>query len=215
MPELSHSKHVGVSFALDSTDLVATVPAEQVSGDAGWVNVSGSFSLDLSTGRVFHHNMTGSVTSMTFTNVPTTTQYGAVWLWVLKVPNNGYTLSGTPTVTWVDGHSFDSLDMTAGTVNMVVFWRVDTITYAALVTNGEIPLDAYKVSFQENASVTILTEAEDVDVANASKYGDGTITYAKNGSPITARTTFAADDRLTVTCASATGETTVRVPRYV
>lgn len=222
MPELSHAKHLGVAFAEDGTDLVVSVPVEEVSGGAGFVNVSGTVSLDLSTGRAFHHTMTGSITTLSFTNAPTATALSAMWTWVLRVDASGpYTLPGSgnrPVVTFVDGHSWNDADLTANAENVFVFWQVGTTTYGALITNGNLLLDPYKVCFLENAEVVIMTEAEDIDVANYSQNGDGNITYGKNQSPdsgaITTPTTFAVGDRLHVKCASATGTTAVRIPRY-
>ena len=74
-------------------------------------------------------------------------------------------------------------------------------------------LDPYKVIFLADATIPIVTEAEDIDIPGATKNGDGVITYAINGTPITTRTTFAVGDRLEVTCAGMTTTTTVRIPR--
>jgi len=215
MPELMHSKHVGLTHAEDSDDLVFTVPIEQVSGGDGFEEVNGSVTLDLATGRAFYHTMTGNITDVTVTNVPTVSGFNTVWTWVLKVNNIGsYSLSSPPSVTWVDGSSWADVNLLANAVNVIQFIRVNDVTYASLAWNGELARDPYKVCFLENGTVSILTEAESVDVANATKNGDGTITYTKNGSAITVRTSFAVGDRLGVVCGSATGTTTVRVPRY-
>ena len=215
MPELDHAKHVGLAHALDVDDLVLTVPTEQVAGGAGFVNASGAVALDLDDGRAFHHTMTGNITGLTFSNVPTAAEFEAGWRWVLRIDaTGGYTLAGTPTVTFVDGRSFADADLAANAENIFTFWRVGSITYAALITNGSIEFDPYKLHFIENATVTVLTENESIDVANATKNGDGTITFQRNGSAITVRTDFSVGDRLSVTCATATTATSVRVPRY-
>ena len=215
MPELSHAKHVGITLAEDGTDLVATVPIEQVAGGAGFVNASGAVDLDLDDGQAFHHTMTGNITGLTFSNVPTAAVTDASWTWVLRInATGGYTLGGTPTVTFVDGRSFADADLTANAENIVTFWRVGTITYASLLTTGELAYDPYKVCFLEDGTITILTEAESIDVANATDYGTGTIAYQKNGATITTRTTFAAGDRLGIVCSSISGSISVRVPRY-
>jgi len=219
MPELMHAKHVGLTHAEDEADLVLTVPVEQVSGGAGFVNASGEVSLDLATGRAFHHTMTGNITGVTLTNAPDADAYLASWVWVLKIDGTGgYSFASPFNVTWVDGGSWSDLDLTADAVNVMAFWRAGATVYGALVWNGETPLDPYKVCFLEDAAVVILTEAEDIDVANATKNGDGTITYARDSGSgfgsITTRTTFGAGDRLRVTCDSLTGTTTVRIPRF-
>lgn len=217
MPELSHSKHVGIAFAEDSTDLVATVPVEQVAGGAGFVNASGSVTLDLSTGRAFHSTMTGNITSLAFSNVPSAAAYMTSWAWVLTVGAAGpYTLAGTPTVTFVDNRSFAHANLEANAVNIFTFWRVGATTYGALVTNGVIEFDPYKVHFIENATVVVLTEYESIDAtaANVTTNGDGDITLQRNGSPITALTNFDEGDRLSVICADATSATSVRIRRY-
>ena len=79
-------------------------------------------------------------------------------------------------------------------------------------------IDPYKLVFSANGSIAFLTEAEDIDIPNASTRGDGTITYSKivgEGAPtvITLRTTFAEGDTLSVACSGLTTQTTVRIPR--
>ena len=193
-----------------------TALIETVAGGSGFVNTSGVVTLDLNEGRAFHHKMVGNITSLSFTNVPAAATNSAAWTWVLWIDSTGgYSLAGTPTVTWLDGGSFDDLDLAADATNIVQFIRVGTITYATLVYAGDIPLEPYKLCFLENATLVVLTEDEDVDVASATKHGDGVISYARNGSAITVRTTFSEGDRLSVTCGSATETTSVRIPRYV
>lgn len=216
MAELLHSKHRGVTLTLDVDDLVLTAPAEVVSGGAGFTNASGVVALDLSTGRVFQSTLTGSITSLSFTNIPSQTEYSASWSWVLRVDaTGGYTVTGTPTVEWADGSAWDDLNLEANAENILTFWRVGATTYGAFVTTGELALDPYKVCFLADAEVVIMAEDEDIDVANDSQNGDGTITYEKNGTPITARTAFVEGDRLSVICSGMTGTTTVRIPRFI
>jgi len=203
--------------ASDVTDFRSSVGeyVDAVSGGAGFVDVSGAVSLDLDTGRAFHHTMTGNITSLAFASVPTDTEYETSWTLVLKIDaTGGYTLAGTPTVTWLDGSSWSDIDLTANAVNILQFVRIGSTTYATLVYNGDIPLDPYKVCFLADETVTIVTEAEDVDVASDTTDGDGTITYEKNGVGITTRTTFTEGDVLSVICTGLTTTTAVRIPRY-
>jgi len=196
----------------------ATAPAsilEAVAGGAGFASASGAVTMNLAAARAFHHLMTGNITSLAFSNVPDPDASAAVWTWVLRVNGTGgYTFSSPPSVTWVDGRAWTDLDLSANAENIVTFWRVDTVTYARLVTNGSLELDPYKVCFLDNATITIIAEDESVDVANATKDGDGTITYKKGADLITTRTTFAEGNILSVICVSATGTTTVRIPRF-
>ena len=80
-------------------------------------------------------------------------------------------------------------------------------------------IDPYKVAFSADGAIKVPTEAEDLDIPNATRVvGDGTITYAKAtgaGAPttITLRTTFAVGDHLVITCTGLTEHTSVRVPR--
>lgn len=218
--DLDNAKHKGVRLYVDLSDLVVENPIEVVAGGAGFVNESGAVSLDLTSARAFHHMMTGNITSLSFTNVPSSGTYATSWSWVLRIDaTGGYTLENTPTVTFVDGSSWSDVNLTANAENILTFWQVGTTTYGAILTTGELALDPYKVCFLEDAEVVIMTEAEDIDVANDSQGGDGVITYKKGSgatvTDITARTTFASGDRLHVVCTGQTGVTTVRIPRYV
>jgi hypothetical protein len=195
-----------------SIDAFAT---EAIAGGAGFVNASGAVALDLDLGRAFQSTMTGNITSLAFSNVPTVTATQAAWTWVLRIDGTGgYTLAGTPTVTFVDGRSFSDADLAANAENIFTFWRVGAITYGSLLTNGTLAFDPYKVCFLANGTVTLLTETEQIDVATATTFGTGTIAYTKNGGAIVALTTFAAGDRLGITCTGISGSITVRVPRF-
>jgi len=201
----------------------ALVNIERVSGDAGFVNVSGSVTLDLANGRNFQHEMDGNITSLAFANVPMNTEFAASWSWALRIDaTGGYTLSGTPTVTWVDGSTFADLDLSANAVNIVTFWQVGSITYAAFAWNGSLELDPYTMTFQEDGSVLIVvTQAETIDLGSVTHVeadgtaGTGTLSYAKNGSAASGSTAFAAGDVLTVTLASSTTPSAVSIPRSV
>ena len=220
--DLDNVKHKGVRLYADVSDLVVENPIEVVAGGAGFTNQSGAVSLYLTSSRAFHHTMVGNITSLAFSNVPSTTAFSASWTWVVRKDGtaNVYSISGAAAVTFVDGRSFSDADLTTPNAeNIFTFWQVGSITYGALVTTGELAFDPYKVCFLDNATVVVMAEAESIDVANDSQSGDGTITYAKTtgaGSPttITTRTTFAVGDRLSIICTGATGTTTVRIPRY-
>jgi len=194
---------------------------DAISGGAGFSSVSGAVSLDLSTGRAFHQTMTGNITSLSFSNVPTTTAYATVWTWVLAIDaTGGYALSGTPTVTWVDGGDFDDLDLSANAVNIVTFWRIGSVTYAALLYNGSLRLDPYRLSFAEDGDQLIVVDAaETVDLSSVTNVeadgtaGTGTLTFQKNGVSASGSTSLASGDVLKVTLASSTTPTAVLIPR--
>jgi hypothetical protein len=225
--DLDHANHSGISFAAVGSELRATVTGgggslEAVAGGAGFVNVSGVVALDLATGRAFHHTMTGNITGLSFSNVPTASEYSASWTWVLRIDaTGGYSLAGTPTVTFVDGSSWSDLDLTASSENIVTFWRVDTTTYAALVTNGQLALDPYTMTFPDDGTVLIaVARAETIDLANVTHLevdgtaGTGTLSYTKNNVSASGSTSFAVGDVLGVTLASSTTASAVSIPRY-
>jgi len=205
---------------VDEADILGRIDA--VSGGAGFTNVSGAVTLDLSAGRSFHHTMTGNITSLAFSNIPTTTVYSTVWTWVLAVDaTGGYTLASMPTVTWTDGSSFDDLDLSANAVNIVTFWQVGSTIYATLVTNGSLRLDPYAISFPEDGTALIVVDrAETIDLGNVRNVeadgtaGTGTLSFKKNGTTATGSTSFAAGDVLEVTMASSTTASAVAIPRY-
>jgi len=219
MPELMHANHIGLGHEEVGSELRLRVMQEMVAG-AAVEDISGAVTLDLADGYVFLTRMTGAITELGFSNVPTGTTAGASWLLLLSIDSTGdYAFASTASLTWVDGSSWDDLDLSANAVNVIQFVRVNGVTYASLVWNGALSLEPYKMCFIENGSITLVTENEDIDVANDSQAGDGTITYARDSGggfgSITTRTTFDQGDTLRVTCASATGTTTVRIPRYV
>lgn len=203
--------------AWEAAPATSTTDLEKVAGESGFVAVSGAVTLDLSLGRAFHHEIVGDITSASFASVPSATTTAAVWSWVLwnSSGTTTFSLSSPPSVEWIDGSSWSDLDLTPGATNIVTFWQVGTVTRAVLNYTGEIPLDPYKVCFIADGTILIVSEAEDIDVASATKpSGDGAVSYTKNGAAITTRTTFAGGDVLGVVCSGLTATTTVRIPRY-
>lgn len=198
----------------------AAAVLEAVEGGAGFAPVSGPIALDLAPARAFHHEMVGNITGLSFTNVPDANVSAASWTWVLRInTTGGYTFSGWPTVTFVDGRSFEDTDLRANAVNQFTFWTVGAEVYGALVSNGRLELGAREMCFIANDTILVpMLRAEVLDPANAVKTGNGVITYAKNGTPITGNplpeTAFAAGDVLSVTCASLTTTTGIAIPRY-
>ena len=225
MPELSHAKHVGITLAEDGTDLVATVPVEQVAGGAGFVDVSGAVELDLATGRAFHQVMIGNITSLAFVNVPDADEYATSWTWALNINiTGGYALptSGSlPTVVWVDGNGWADIDLDAYAKNLVTFWRVGLTTYAALITNGVFALDPYVIAFPDDGTVLLpIARAETIalgsvtHLAAAGGAGTGTLSYTKDGAAASGNESFAAGEVLGVTLASSTAASGVSIPRF-
>jgi hypothetical protein len=189
---------------------------EAVAGGAGFADVSGAVSLDLNLARTFLHTMTGNITSVSFANIPSDVTTAASWTWGLKInATGGYTLAGLPTVTWLDGSDWSDLNLSANALNIVAFSRYGSTTYAWLISNDVLALDPYKVHFPTNGSHTILTEGETLDLAGATKHGDGVITYQRNGVSASGLTACEVGDRFGITCESATAPTSVRVPRLL
>lgn len=196
---------------------------ETVSGGAGFIGVSGAVTMDLSTGRSFHHTMTGNITSLAFSNVPAAAGNAPAWTWVLAIDSTGgYLLSSTPTVTWVDGASFSDLDLSANAVNVVTFWQLGSTIYAALITNGALSLDPYVMSFAADGSqLVVVSRSETLDLGSVTHLeadgtaGTGTLSYKKNGVTATGSTSFTSGDVLEVTLASSTTPSVVSIPRSV
>lgn len=94
-------------------------------------NLSGAVTIDLSTARVFHGTVTGTVTSVAFTNVPT----GAVFV-VLELTNGGS--SG---ITWGSNKKWpggSAPDLTASGVDMLSFYTRDQgTTWRAALTQED------------------------------------------------------------------------------
>lgn len=211
---------------LQAGDALAEV--EAVAGGAGFVNVSGAVALDLSTGRAFHQKMVGNITGLSFTNIPDQNSRSAAWTWVLWIDaTGGYSLGGTPTVRWVDGRSFDDADLTADAVNVFTFWRIGTITYGALVTNGTLRLDGHRLSFADNGTQLVVTEQDEtVELGSVTNVeadgtaGTGTLTFGKNGPAsggtlVSGSTALVAGDVLTVTMTDSTTASAVNIPRVI
>lgn len=188
---------------------------------ADFVDISGSTSVDLDEGHVFRMRLTGDATLSVTGSDWLDDEVAPSWTLILMVDGSGgHTFTG-PTVQWIDGASWDDLDLSPNAVNVVQFFQglpggsSVADPFAALLWNGAVLLDPYVFSFQQNGTLKIvLTRAEELDVANASTHGDGSVTYAKNGSDITTRTTFAASDILEVTVSGQTDTTAVSIPRY-
>ena len=219
MPELNHSNHVGLGHALVGSELRLRVLAEQIVGTA-WGATTGIVTLDLAGGHAFLREMTGNITELTFDNIPSGSTSVASWILALRIDSvGGYSFDSTETLTWIDGRGWPDLNLAPNAVNLVTFWRVGATTYAALAWNDDLALDPYKACFVDGqeGTIVILTESEEIDAANVTKHGTGTITLWKgsDATPITTRTAFDAGNRLGVALSSAMGETvTVRIPRY-
>jgi hypothetical protein len=220
--DLDNAKHKGVRLYADLSDLVVENPIEVVAGAAGFVNDNGAVDLDLTSARAFHRTMTGNITELTFSNIPSSDAYSASWVLVLRIDaTGGYTLSGTPTVTFVDGASWDDIDLTADAENILTFWRVGTTTYAALVTNGQLALDPYVMTFPDDGTILIaVARAEMIDLGSVTHLeadgtaGTGTLSYTKDGVAASGSTAFTAGEVLGVTLASSTTASAVSIPRF-
>lgn len=174
-------------------------------------NVITTAEMDLALYRNFHFTQTGDI-ALSFANIPT----GKSLSWTLKLTGGGYAITSYPSVEFVDGSSFDDLDLNVGQVNIVVFNHMDGVTFGSIIATPKLVLDPYKLSFQVDGTITILTDYEALDTLNHSTYGDGGITFTRNGSPLaTSWQVFQKGDRLGVTCTGATSETLVSVPRYL
>lgn len=188
---------------------------EAVAGASGFAAVSGTVTLDLDAGRAFHHEMVGNITSVTIANTPDPNAFATAWTWVLRIDTTGgYTLASTPSVTWVDGSQWADVNLAANAINVITFWRIGGTTYAALLTNGDLARDPYKLCYLVAGSQYVITERESIDVPNITKSGSGTLTVYRNESVITTRTDFDLGDVLRVACATPGAFTAVRVPRF-
>lgn len=214
--DLDNAKHKGVRLFVDLADLVVENPMEVVAGGAGFVNDSGLVDLDLTSARVFYRTLTGNVTEFTFSNVPSSDAYGASWRVVLRVDANGpYTFATTTPVTFVDGSSWDDLDLTANAENELVFWRSGTGTKGAFVDTGTLALEPYVFNFKTTDSLSVpITRTEVIDVANATVLGAGTVVYKRDATVITTATTFTAGTHAEFVVEAEAGQR-ISVPRYV
>lgn len=188
-------------------DSLAALFIEKVAGGAGFVNASGAVDLDLSPstgGRAHHRTMTGNVSALTFSNIPTAAVEQASWGLVWQIDaTGGYTTGTWPAVTFVDGRSFDDMNLTANAVNMLIFWQVGATTYGQFIYNGVIDLALPDIMLDFPAAGTIKTVIRTpctLDFANALVDGAGTVTYTQNGGAnLTTATAFASGDVLRVT----------------
>ena len=197
---------------------------EAVAGAVGFMNVSGAVSMNVGIARAFHHTMTGNITSLAFIGVPNPDEFDTSWRWVLRIDGTGgYLLSSVPAVVWVDGSAWGDLDLSANAENIVTFWQVGAITYAALITNGRLVLDPYPMTFQEDGTLLVaVTRDETVDLGNVTHLeadgtpGTGTLTFKKNGGSNLAlqKIDFDAGEVLTVTLTGSSTLSAVSIPRY-
>jgi len=205
------------------TDFRSAVFADvdQVAGGSGFVNASGAVTVNLNNGRSFHYTMTGNITGLTFSNIPSVNTHATSWTVVLRIDaTGGYTLSGTPTVTWVDGSAFSKFDLTANAENVATFWRIGATTYGALVTNGTIDLDPFVMSFSgDGTQLVVVSQAETLDLSSVTHVeidgtaGTGTLSYKKNNAAASGSTAFSASDVLAVTLSGSSAASTVSIPR--
>lgn len=202
---------------------------DAVVGGAGFTNVSGGVTLDLdattaSGGRIFHHTMTGDITSLSFGSVPNADENATEWVWVLQVDaTGGYTLSGTPTVDWRDkSDGFNNLDLTAGALNTMLFRQVGSNVHAWLVDTGSVaesPLD-FSFGGDESQYKTFDRDYE-LDLGNVRhRAPDGTaatgsLAYEVNGTSASGVTTVAANDVLTVIRSGSSAAAAVSIPWYL
>lgn len=211
------------TFSSNSDVLSVVRPyIDSVSGGSGFTDASGSVTLNLGSARAFHYTMTGNITSLSLANSPTGTQYETSFTLVLQIDaTGGYTLGSPFPVTWLDGSSWDDLDLSANAVNIIQFANIGTTVYGAIVyKDGAIRLDSYVLSFADNGSqLVVVTQAETLDLANVSNVeadgtaGTGTLAFEKNGVSASGSTAFAAGDVLKVTLSGSTTPTAVSIPR--
>lgn len=198
---------------------------EVVSGAAGFADVSGDVSLNLTAARAFHHRMTGDLTSLAFTNVPDADEYAASWTWALNIDGTGgYSLPpgvSLPTVVWVDGNGWADISLVAYAKNLVNFWQVGLTTYAALITNGVFALDPYVIAFPADGTALLpIARGETValgsvtHLAAAGGAGTGTLSFTKDGAAASGNTSFAAGEVLGVTLSGGSAPSGVSIPRF-
>jgi len=196
---------------------------DAVDGASGYANVSGTVAMDLDGARAFLHTMTGNITSLTFSNLDSGSSFATSWVWSRAIDGTGgYALSGTPSVTWTDGSTWDDLDLTADAVNIVVFVRIGATTFATLLSNGTVSLEPYVLSFAADGEQLIgVTRAETIDGANVSNVeadgttGTGTVNLYKNDDSVafTTATSFDAGDVLKVEVTGSSTPSAVAIPR--
>lgn len=190
---------------------------EAISGSAGFADVSGAVTLSLLAGRVFLIRATGNVTSLSFSDVPSSSERVPEILLAIRIDGvGGHTFAGLPAVTWLDGSTWSDLNLAANANNFVHLLYIDGTLYGSMLYTGELSGDPYKACFLANATIFVVTENEYIDIPNATKpQGDGAIAYQKNGATITLKTLFAQGDRLGIVCTGLTTTTAVRIPRVL
>lgn len=188
---------------------------DKVAGGAGFANATGTVTMDLAAARVFLFTVTGNITSLSFSNIPSSNEFATVATIVLRMDaTGGYTIAEPADLVFRDGQAWADLDTTANNTNIVVVERVGTQWYAYL-DNGQAPTqDPVAFSFQANGDLYFVAhENMTLDVGNTRQTGTGTVAFAKNGSAITAATAFAAGDVLKVTCSGIGTHKAVTIPR--
>lgn len=194
---------------------------EAVAGGAGFVPVSGAVELDLASARAFHHELVGHLSSLSFTNVPNSDAFSANWTWVLRVnATGGYTVSGTPAVTFVDGSTWSDLNLSANAVNVIQFGRKGSITYAAFLANGALALDPHTMTFPVDGTVLIPIARQETLVLGSVMHrsitggaGSGSLEFRRNDTPVTGTQVFAAGQVLAVTRSGGSAASGVSIPR--
>ena len=196
---------------------------EGIAGGDGFVDVSGSITLDLASSRVFYLNLTGTVTAWSFTNVPLlTARSPSVRIVWRQDATGGHAVLGGPTLAFRDGCSMTDISTAANAENELLVWHVGTELRAVLSWNGRLDLDPIGMSFEADGSqLYTFRRAETVglgDVTNLEEdgtAGTGTLTFARNGTTVTGEQEFAAGQVLKVTLASSTTPTSVSIPRWI
>lgn len=206
-----------------SWGLIPATILETVWGGAGFIGVSGNVELDFDDARAFHLQMNGNINSLTFNSVPDSDSFSATWSIALRInTTGGYTVSGLPAVTWIDGSSWNDLNLAANAVNLLTLWQVGSTIYGAIVFNGLLELESHKLSFDDNGSQLIVFDRpQTLDLGNVVNVeadgtaGTGTLTYQRNGTTVSGVTSFSTGQVLRVTLASSVTPTAVGIPRVL
>jgi hypothetical protein len=191
-----------------------------VAGAAGFVTVSGAVTLDLSLGWTHHLTVTGNVTSLGFSNIPTATVTSAIVRLVIRQDaTGGHTVAEPAGLVFKDGRSWSDLAITPAAVNSLWLERVGADWHAYL-DNGILELEDFYLDFQASATIKVVIrrpQVIDATGANVEVDGAGTVTIERTPSggakaTITAATAFGTGDVLHVT---ASAGQSVTIPRYL
>ena len=179
-------------------------------------NVQGqNYYFDLNAARTFRTMITGGLTTQRFANLPN----AGSWVWVVVMDaTGGHSLVDLhPVDRWVDGRSYADINTSPNAVNKIVYSYDGTDVSAAMVWNGLVERDPYKLAIADDGVYAVPTDAESIDFGNVTvATGDATVTFKKNGvgNDLVALTAFAEGDWVQVTVAGLTTPTAVRIPRY-